>query len=85
MFKWRVKEQTPPLFNLLFFDQPYTLLAHLQSTEYPHENYLRNFNMYKPSGSILEYKEFEGRNQFVLGQPSWKEDAEYILNWTNSH
>jgi hypothetical protein len=28
-----------------------------------------------------KYKEFSGRNHFVLGQPSWKEDADYILKW----
>ncbi|HSF19412.1 MAG TPA: alpha/beta hydrolase [Vicinamibacteria bacterium] len=42
---------------------------------------LRNFKRYKRNGSILEYKEFPGRNHFVLGQPTWKEDADYILEW----
>jgi len=41
----------------------------------------RNFNKYQKADSILEYKEFKGRNHFVLGQPTWKEDADYILNW----
>lgn len=41
----------------------------------------RNFKAYKNNGSILEYKEFKNRNHFVLGQDSWKEDADYILNW----
>lgn len=41
----------------------------------------RNFEAYKNSGSVLDYKEFEGRNHFVLGQPTWKEDADYILDW----
>lgn len=46
----------------------------------PHLN-LRNFNKYKKNGSVLDYKEFSGRNHFVVGQPTWKEDADYILNW----
>jgi len=46
----------------------------------PHLN-KRNFKKYKNNGSVLEYKEFPGRNHFVVGQPTWKEDAEYILNW----
>jgi len=46
----------------------------------PHLN-LRNFKKYKKNGSLLEYKEFEGRNHFVVGQPTWKEDADYILDW----
>lgn len=49
-----------------------------------HLNY-RNFQKYKKNGSVLEYKEFPGRNHFVLGLPVWKEDAEYILDWINSH
>ncbi|MEP6595819.1 MAG: alpha/beta hydrolase [Ginsengibacter sp.] len=42
---------------------------------------IRNFKKYKKGDSVLDYKEFPGRNHFVLGQPIWKEDAEYILNW----
>ncbi|MGH9969860.1 MAG: alpha/beta hydrolase [Pyrinomonadaceae bacterium] len=45
-----------------------------------HLNY-RNFKKYESNGSVLDYKEFPGRNHFVLGQPTWKEDADYILNW----
>lgn len=46
----------------------------------------RNFKRYlQNNGSITEYKEFPGRNHFVLGQPTWKEDADYILEWLASH
>lgn len=45
----------------------------------------RNFKKYKPSGSVLEYKEFPGRNHFVLGQPGWEGDAEYVLAWIQKH
>jgi pimeloyl-ACP methyl ester carboxylesterase len=45
----------------------------------------RNFNKYTKNGSILDYKEFPGRNHFVLGQPTWKEDAQYILEWLNKN
>jgi pimeloyl-ACP methyl ester carboxylesterase len=41
----------------------------------------RNFKKYRPSGSIVDYKEFKDRNHFVLGLPTWKEDADYILEW----
>lgn len=42
----------------------------------------RNFKRYtQNNGSVTEYKEFKDRNHFVLGQKSWKEDADYILNW----
>jgi pimeloyl-ACP methyl ester carboxylesterase len=50
----------------------------------PHLNY-RNFKKYKKNGSVLEYKVFPGRNHHVLGQPTWKEDADYILNWISNY
>lgn len=40
-----------------------------------------NYKKYKSGSSVTDYKEFEGRNHFVLGQPTWKEDADYILHW----
>lgn len=40
-----------------------------------------NFKRYKNGSSVTEYKEFLGRNHFVLGQPTWREDAEFILSW----
>lgn len=42
---------------------------------------LANYKKYRKSNSITDYKEFKGRNHFVLGQPTWKEDADYILDW----
>jgi pimeloyl-ACP methyl ester carboxylesterase len=43
-----------------------------------------NYKRYKKTNSITDYKEFKGRNHFVLGQPTWKEDADFILNWIAS-
>src|SRR5579859_1273878 len=40
-----------------------------------------NYKRYRKDGSVTDYKEFEGRNHFVLGQSTWKEDAGFILNW----
>jgi len=40
-----------------------------------------NYLKYKNSSSVTDYKEFKGRNHFVLGQPTWKEDADAILEW----
>src|SRR5688572_5853041 len=43
---------------------------------------VRNYKKYvKRNDSVLDYKEFKGRNHFVLGIPSWKEHADYILDW----
>ncbi|HLP64702.1 alpha/beta hydrolase [Flavobacterium sp.] len=45
----------------------------------------RNFKRYKDKGSITRYKEFEGHNHFVLGLPSWREEADYILDFIESN
>ncbi|MBS1598326.1 MAG: alpha/beta hydrolase [Bacteroidetes bacterium] len=43
---------------------------------------MRNYKKYAVrEDSVLEYKEFPGRNHFVLGQPTWHEDAAYISDW----
>jgi alpha-beta hydrolase superfamily lysophospholipase len=46
---------------------------------------MRNFKAYEREGSVTDYKIFPGRNHFVLGQPTWKEDAAYILDWIEKH
>jgi pimeloyl-ACP methyl ester carboxylesterase len=40
-----------------------------------------NCKKYTHPNSITDYKELKGRNHFVLGQPTWKEDAAYIADW----
>jgi pimeloyl-ACP methyl ester carboxylesterase len=40
-----------------------------------------NYKKYSHPNSITDYKDFKGRNHFVLGQPTWKEDAAFIANW----
>jgi pimeloyl-ACP methyl ester carboxylesterase len=46
---------------------------------------VRNYKRYKKNGSVLDYKEFTGRNHYVLGQSTWKEDADYILDWLSKN
>ncbi|MCE6989361.1 alpha/beta hydrolase [Dyadobacter sp. CY323] len=60
---------------------PLLLTSGDKDTIIPAHLNFRNFKAYKNSGSVLEYKEFPGRNHFVLGLPTWKEDADYILEW----
>jgi predicted esterase len=45
----------------------------------------RNFKAYKTNGSVLDYKEFAGRNHNALGQPGWEADADYVLNWISKY
>lgn len=65
------KKKHPPLL-LTSGDRDNIIPAHLNK---------RNFKRYAQNGSITVYKEFPGRNHFVLGQPTWQQDADYILEW----
>jgi len=44
-----------------------------------------NFNLYKKSKAITDYKEFPERSHFTLGQAGWEEVADYALNWALEH
>jgi pimeloyl-ACP methyl ester carboxylesterase len=43
-----------------------------------------NFEHYK-SGAHTDYREFEGRSHFTVGQPGWEAVADFALNWCNEH
>ncbi len=60
---------------------PLLLTAGSEGTIIPPHLNRRNYKKYEKNGSVLDYKEFPGRNHFVLGQSVWKEDADYILDW----
>lgn len=60
---------------------PLLIVSGDQDHIFPARINMRNFKRYLPSDSIVEYKEFAGRNHFVLGQSGWKEEADFILGW----
>jgi len=60
---------------------PLLITSGSEDTIIPAHLNIRNYKRYVKNGSVLDYKEFKGRNHFVLGQPTWKEDADYILEW----
>ena len=41
----------------------------------------KNFEAYKDTGSITEFKEFEGRGHYICGDRNWQEVADYVFNW----
>lgn len=45
----------------------------------------RNFERYKKNGSVVEYKEFPGRNHHLLAQAGWEADADYVLDWIKNY
>ena len=40
-----------------------------------------NYQKYKAGPSVTDFKEFPGRNHFILGQRGWQEVADYCLEW----
>ena len=44
-----------------------------------------NFNLYRKSKAVTEYKEFPERSHFTLGQSGWEEVADYVLDWSLQH
>lgn len=63
--------------------EPLLLLAGTADQCIPAHLSKRVFNSYKSKKSVTEFVE-KDRNHFVLGLPTWKEDATYILDWINS-
>ena len=44
-----------------------------------------NFNLYKKSRAVTDYKEFEGRSHWIVGQQGWEEVADFALDWAVEH
>lgn len=40
-----------------------------------------NYEKYKASSSVTDFKEFPGRNHFLLGQKNWEEIADHCMDW----
>jgi len=50
---------------------------HIVPNSLNYENYMK----YNKDHAITDYKEFDGKNHFIIGLPSWQEEADYILSW----
>ena len=44
-----------------------------------------NFNLYRNSRAVTDYKEFPERPHFTIGAAGWQEVADYALDWALSH
>jgi pimeloyl-ACP methyl ester carboxylesterase len=40
-----------------------------------------NFEKYKDSSSVTDFKEFPGRTHFLIDQKGWEEIADYVTTW----
>ncbi|MHA4844841.1 alpha/beta hydrolase [Flavitalea antarctica] len=63
---------------------PLLMLAGTKDNCIPAHLCERVYKSYKSKNSITEFV-VKDRNHFVLGLPTWKEDANYILNWLKRH
>jgi pimeloyl-ACP methyl ester carboxylesterase len=43
-----------------------------------------NYDKYKRSPSVTDFKRFAGRDHFLIGEKGWEEVADYVLNRLNS-
>jgi pimeloyl-ACP methyl ester carboxylesterase len=59
---------------------PLLLLAGSKDQIIPAHLCRRVYKKYKTPNSVTEYV-VKDRNHFVLGLPTWKEDADFILEW----
>ena len=44
-----------------------------------------NFERYKSTRAVTEFKVFPGRSHYTLGQAGWEEVADYALDWSVEH
>lgn len=42
---------------------------------------IKNFQAYKDTNSILDFKKFSGRTHYICGQDNWEEVATFINEW----
>ena len=44
-----------------------------------------NFKHRRHTRSVTDYKEFEGRSHYTVGQDGWEEVVGYALKWAQEH
>ena len=60
---------------------PLLILAGSEDHVIPAHLSYRNYIKYLKNNSIVDYKEFEGRNHSVLTAPGWETNAAYVARW----
>ncbi len=64
---------------------PLLLMAGSEDRVTPASLVFSNYKKYKQNGYVTQFRETPGRNHFVLGQPTWEEDAAYVLKWIRTY
>lgn len=64
---------------------PLLLIAGAKDHVSPASVVKANFDLYRKSMAITDYKEFPERTHFILGQQGWDEVADYAISWAEAH
>lgn len=64
--------------------QPLLIIAGGNDNIIPASLNKTNYQKYKASSSVTDFKEFTGRNHFILGQKNWEEVADHCMEWIAS-
>ena len=64
---------------------PLLLIAGGKDHVVPASTTKANFNLYKKSKAVTEYKEYPDRSHYTLGEPGWEEVADFALDWAATH
>ncbi len=62
---------------------PLLLIAGAADNNVPAAMNRANYQRYKNSSAVTEFKEFAGRCHWIIAQPGWEEVASYIDGWLN--
>jgi pimeloyl-ACP methyl ester carboxylesterase len=60
---------------------PLLLVAGAQDHVIPPRIVKANHRLYRRSSALTEYKEFQDRTHFIVGQSGWQEVANFALDW----
>lgn len=44
-----------------------------------------NFNLYRKSRAVTDYKEYSERTHYTLGEAGWEQVADFMLDWSMRH
>jgi len=60
---------------------PLLLIAGGNDHIIPPDLNVKNYRRYKAGASVTDFKQFPGRNHFIIGQAGWEEVADYSAEW----
>jgi pimeloyl-ACP methyl ester carboxylesterase len=63
---------------------PLLLIAAEQDHLTPASLIRKNAKAYRAAGSVVDFREFEGRSHFICNQDGWEEVADHTLGWLGS-